>query len=60
MAVLDVEIADHIATVRLNRPQSRNALNPQLVVRFAEIWEIIRVNSRVRVVVLTGGGDDPT
>jgi enoyl-CoA hydratase len=57
MAVLEVEIADHIAVVRLNRPESRNALNPELVVRLAQAWDTIQADPRVRAVVLTGAGD---
>jgi hypothetical protein len=57
MAVLDIEMADHIAVVRLNRPESRNALNPELVVRLAQAWEAIRADPQVRVVMLTGAGD---
>ena len=31
MAVLDVEINNGITLVRLNRPEARNALNPELI-----------------------------
>lgn len=54
MAILELEIADHIAVVRLNRPESRNALNPELIVRLAQAWDKIRADPEVRVVVLTG------
>jgi enoyl-CoA hydratase len=54
VAVLDLNIADHIATLTLNRPHSRNALNAELVVRLAETWESLRADPEVRVVVLTG------
>ena len=57
MAVLDLEIFDHIAVVRLNRPESRNALSPELVVRLAQTWEAIRNDPQVRVAILTGAGD---
>lgn len=54
MTVLLVEKADHIATVTLNRPEARNALNPELVCRLAECWETLKADETVRVVVLTG------
>ena len=57
MNLLDVEIADHIAVVRLNRPASRNALNAELVVRLAETWEGLSADADVRVIVLTGTGE---
>jgi len=51
------EIEDHVATIRLNRPDSRNALNLRLK---QELDEIIRLhlngNPSVRVVVFTGTG----
>ncbi|MFP6773569.1 MAG: enoyl-CoA hydratase-related protein [Alphaproteobacteria bacterium] len=31
MSVLEVEINDHIALVRLNRPDARNALDPEML-----------------------------
>ncbi len=56
MAVLDVDIADHIAVVRLTRPESRNALNPELVVRLAQAWDTIQADAQIRVVILTDAG----
>jgi len=57
MGVLEVSLADHIATVCLNRPSSRNALNSELVVSLASTWQQLRDDSQVRVVVLTGAGE---
>ena len=57
MNVLEVDITDHIAVVRLNRPESRNALNPELVVRLAETWARLGSDEAVRVIVLTGTGE---
>ena len=54
MDVLQVEYADGIALVRLNRPEARNALNPELIVALAECWPRLRDDGDVRVVVLTG------
>ena len=54
MAVLDVEINDFIALVRLNRPEARNALDPELIVALARCWDRIRVDDDVRVALLTG------
>lgn len=54
MAVLEVEHRDGIALVRLNRPDARNALNPELIVALAECWAKIDRDDDVRVVVLSG------
>jgi enoyl-CoA hydratase len=56
MAVVDYEVADHIALITLNRPEARNALNPEVAVRLAEAWEAVRDDDDVRVAILTGVG----
>jgi len=56
MTVLEVETKDHIALVRLNRPEARNALSPELIGRLAALWPTLRDDPDVRVVVLTGAG----
>ena len=33
MSVLTTDLDQHIATVTLNRPEARNALSPELIVR---------------------------
>jgi enoyl-CoA hydratase len=54
VTVLEVETKDHVALVRLNRPEARNALSPELVGRLAGLWPTLRDDPAVRVVVLTG------
>ncbi len=54
MAVLEIEIIDSIAVVTLNRPEARNALNPELIVRLEACWQSLRDTVDVRAVVLTG------
>ena len=56
MAALDYERLGHIAIVTLNRPEVRNAINPELSVRLAEAWQRVRDDQQVRVAVLTGTG----
>jgi 2-(1,2-epoxy-1,2-dihydrophenyl)acetyl-CoA isomerase len=43
-----------VATVTLNRPERRNALSDDLLVRLAALCADVREDERVRVVVLTG------
>ena len=52
--VLQVEIDKHVALVRLNRPEARNSLNPELIVRLAECWQSLRDDVDGRAIVLTG------
>ena len=49
--------ADGIAEVVLNRPEKRNALNPEMIVRLARAWEEIANDPTIRVVLLRAVGD---
>lgn len=57
MTVLDIEIAEHIAVIRLNRPEKRNAINPEMMVRLADAWTRVREDDNIRVAVLAAAGD---
>ena len=48
---------DGVATLTMNRPDKRNALSPEMLVRLAEAWRDVRDDDSVRVAVLTGAGD---
>lgn len=52
-----LRIADHVATVTINRPQVMNAVDDATTDRLNEIWDQIENDRDVRVVVLTGAGD---
>lgn len=52
-----VERQDGIAIVTLNRPEKRNAFSPEMIVRLARLWREIADDPGVRVVVVTGAGD---
>jgi len=56
MALVDFELDGHIAVVTLNRPEARNAINPEVGVRLAHAWQEVKDNDQVRVAVLTGKG----
>ncbi|WP_395108022.1 enoyl-CoA hydratase/isomerase family protein [Actinomadura sp. SCN-SB] len=51
------EVADHIATVTLNRPEAMNSFNEAMLNEFAELWKIVREDDEVHVVVLRAAGD---
>jgi 2-(1,2-epoxy-1,2-dihydrophenyl)acetyl-CoA isomerase len=53
---LQLSIEEGVATVRLNRPAARNALNVQLKGELAHVIERFAVDDGVRAVVLTGNG----
>jgi len=46
----------HILTLTMNRPESRNALSSEMVVRMADAWEEINDDPEIRVAILTGAG----
>lgn len=56
MTVVDYQIEDHVAIVTLNRPEARNAINPEVAVRLAQAWEQVRDDDNVRVAIVTGIG----
>ncbi len=49
-----VEVEDHVALVKLNRPDALNALNQQLLGELMEALEAADKNDSVRCIVLTG------
>ena len=57
MPLVRLHIHDHVATVILNRPEKRNALNRELLADLQQVFEDLHLEKRVRAVVLTGAGD---
>jgi enoyl-CoA hydratase len=55
--VLLYEVADRVATVTLNRPDQRNALNAELLGALVDAMRRARDDDDVRAVVLTGAGE---
>ncbi len=48
---------DQIAILTLNRPEARNALDPETVVELAEAWEAFEADDALRVAIITGRGE---
>jgi enoyl-CoA hydratase len=48
---------DGILTLTLNRPEARNALDPETLVELAEAWERLEREDALRVAIVTGAGD---
>jgi enoyl-CoA hydratase len=51
------EVDGYVATVTFNRPEARNAVNPEVIVRLADAWDSVDGDDTVRVAILTGTGD---
>jgi enoyl-CoA hydratase/carnithine racemase len=51
------DVADHVATVTINRPERRNALSWTVMTELRGAFAKAKDNPEVRVVVLTGAGD---
>ena len=49
---------DGIAVVTMNRPEVRNAINPEMLCRLADAWQDVNDDPEVRVAILTGTGDE--
>jgi enoyl-CoA hydratase/carnithine racemase len=56
MSTVLIDIADGIATVTLNRPDSRNALNPELAAAFPAAITQCDNDDSVHAIILTGAG----
>ena len=51
------EVADHVATITLNRPEVRNAMNTALREAMLRRFTALATDDDVRVIVVTGAGD---
>lgn len=51
---LIVEVEDHVALIKLNRPEALNALNSVLLGELAQALKLAEKNDKVRCIVLTG------
>jgi enoyl-CoA hydratase/carnithine racemase len=55
---VSLAVADRIATVTLNRPDARNGYTVRMSDELAAAFDEVDADAAVRVVVLTGAGDD--
>jgi enoyl-CoA hydratase/carnithine racemase len=54
---LKIEVSNKVATVTLNRPDSRNAINQRMIRELRSIWDDLADDPAVNVVLLTGAGN---
>lgn len=53
---IEYSIADKVARVNLNRPEVHNAFNNELINDLYEVFDSLKDNADVRIIVLTGNG----
>ena len=58
MDLLTYSVNGGIARITLNRPEKRNALNPELIAALSEALAISSRDTKVRVVLIAGAGKD--
>ena len=51
-----VEREGPIIVVTMNRPETRNAMDLEMMARMADAWDLIDGNPEIRVAILTGAG----
>jgi enoyl-CoA hydratase/carnithine racemase len=54
--ILKYEVREHIAIVTLNRPDQRNAFDPELSAATLAAWDRIKADREIRVAIVTGEG----
>jgi enoyl-CoA hydratase len=47
----------HIATLTMNRPAARNAVNPEMLCRLADAWEDVNADPEIRVAIRVAAAD---
>jgi enoyl-CoA hydratase len=57
MAHLEVEQRGHVLIARMNRPEAKNALSPEMIVGLADAWDRLDNDDEIRVAILTGTED---
>lgn len=55
--LLDVDTADHVATITLNRPGQLNAFNRTMCDEMAKAWRLVKLDESVHAVVLRAAGE---
>ncbi|MFZ6641431.1 enoyl-CoA hydratase/isomerase family protein [Undibacterium sp. TC4M20W] len=56
METLNIEIANHLATVTLNRPDVRNAFNETTIAEITRVFRDLDTNDSIRAIVLAANG----
>ena len=54
---IDVSVADHIATITINRPERLNAMDAEHYRGLSQAWMRVRDDPEIRVAIVTGAGE---
>jgi enoyl-CoA hydratase/carnithine racemase len=54
---IEFSVADHVATITLNRPEQLNAFTETMCSEMSEIWGIVRDHDDIHVAVLQANGE---
>lgn len=54
--LLDINAADHVATITLNRPEKLNAFDRTMCEEMGQAWRIVKLDESVHAVVLRAAG----
>jgi enoyl-CoA hydratase/carnithine racemase len=57
MTAVSYEKNGHVAVITIDRPQARNAMDPEVLVRLDRAWADVAADDEVRVAILTGAGE---
>jgi len=57
LATVRYELTEHVATITLNRPEAMNSFNQAMLEDFTRIWQTVKDDDDVHVVVLRAAGD---
>jgi len=58
LRTLILDVRDRIASVTLNRPEVHNAFDERMQDELSAVWHLVRMDHDIRVVILTGAGDN--
>jgi len=54
---IDFDLARHVATITINRPERMNAMDAEHYEALSEAWKRVRDDPEIRVAIVTGAGD---
>lgn len=57
MNIVEYSVSNYVASITLNRPDKRNALNPELIAALKDAFHHAENDPQVKVIILQGKGD---
>ena len=57
MTLVEYSVQNRIGTITLNRPEKRNALNPQIISELKDAFQQASTDQEVKVIVLRSKGE---